>query len=161
MDVTDDRSGPTDTSSTSLGPDQSQDIVRRRKDLRGAMLRLEAAISRSRKLDDWHRGVEEALASLADALQRHREEVESGDGLLNQIVARAPHLTAASESLRDEHRELEEMIWAAQAVAGTVGVDPSQVRGEALEIINRLVNHRQLGADLLYDTYSLDFGGDH
>lgn len=138
-----------------------EDIVRRRKDLRGAMLRLEASIARSRKLDDWHRDVEEALAGLADAMSRHRSEVEAEDGLLTEVVLRAPHLTAAAQGLREEHDELEELIWAGQAVAGTVGVDPLQVRDQALEIISRLAHHRQTGADLLYDTYSLDFGGEH
>lgn len=160
----DDQEDQLETSGLPEGADQNQsheDIVRRRKDLRGAMLRLEASAARSRRLDDWHRVVEEALAGLADALRRHMNEVEAGDGLLEQVVVRAPHLTAAAQGLRDEHEELEELIWAAQAVAGTVGVDPSQVRGEVLEIISRLVIHRQTGADLLYDTYSLDFGGEH
>lgn len=144
-----------------LATGSHEDIVRRRKDLRGAMLRLEASAARSRKLDDWQRVVEDALASLSDALRRHIDEVEDGEGLLAQVVVRAPHLTAAAQGLRDEHDELEELIWGAQAVAGTVGVDPSQVRAEVSEIISRLVNHRQTGADLLYDTYSLDFGGEH
>lgn len=142
-------------------PDESHDdIVRRRRDLRGAMLRLEASAARSRKHDDWFQDVEEALAGIADALHRHVGEVEAEEGLLREVVAKAPRLSAAAESLRDEHRELEEVVWAAQAVAGTYGVDPSQVRAEALEVITRLANHRQNGADLLYDAYSLDLGGE-
>lgn len=141
--------------------DSSHDeIARRREDLHRAMIRLEASVARSRKLDDWRQVVEEALAGIQHALQRHIREVESENGLLNEVVARSPRLSAAAESLRDEHRELEEAVWASQAVAGTHGVDPSQVRAEAMEVITRLANHRQTGADLLYDAYSLDLGGE-
>lgn len=124
------------------------------------MLRLEASVARSRSHDDWFLVVEEALAGIAGALQRHVDEVESETGLLTEVVAKAPRLTAAAESLRDEHRDLEEVVWAAQAVAGTPGADPAQVRTEVLEVITRLANHRQNGADLLYDAYSLDLGGE-
>lgn len=148
-----------------LPPDAARDeshddIVRRREDLRGAMLQLEASLARSRRHEDWFRVVEEALAGIADALRRHVSEVESENGLLEAAVVKAPRLTAAAEALRDEHRELAEVVWAAQAVAGTHGADPSQVRAEALEVITRLANHRQNGADLLYDAYSLDLGGE-
>ena len=148
-----------------LPPDAARDsshddIVRRREDLHRAMVRLEASVARSSKLDDWQQVVEETLAGIQDALRRHAGEVESENGLLNEVVARAPHLSAAADSLRDEHRDLEEAVWTAQAVAGTHGVDPSQVRAEAMEVITRLANHRQTGADLLYDAYSVDLGGE-
>ena len=142
-------------------PDEAyDDIIRRRQDLRGAMLRLEASVARSRRHEDWFGVVEEALAGIADALRRHVAEVEAENGFLEEVAAKAPRLTAAAELLRDEHRELEEVVWTAQAVAGTYGADPSQVRAEALEVITRLANHRQNGADLLYDAYSLDLGGE-
>lgn len=137
------------------------DIVRRRKDLRDAMMRLEASVARSRRLPDWHQVVDDALAGVEDALRRHTTEVEAKGGLLTDIVTRAPRLAAAAESLRAEHRQLEEDIWAVRAVAGTHGVDPSQVRAEVLGLVSRLAMHRQTGADLLYDAYSVDLGGDH
>lgn len=148
-----------------LPPDAAGDsshvaIARRREDLHRAMVRLEASVARSSRLDDWQRVVEEALAGVQDALRRHTGEVESETGLLDVVVARAPRLSAAAESLRDEHRDLEEAIWAAQAIAGAHGVDPSQVRAEVMEVITRLANHRQTGADLLYDVYSVDLGGE-
>lgn len=105
----------------------------------------------------WLDSVRRAVAELGTALQAHVDEVEGPQGLLTDIVAQDPRLSVIAEELRNEHPEL---VTALDRVEQAIsGGDHRQVRRRAVALLGRLTMHRQAGADLVYEAYQVDIGG--
>lgn len=142
-------------------PDTHGAIVRRRKDVYDAMLRLEESLARSSRLEDWRQEVAEALDGVEEALRRHVGEIEAPGGLFAEVVDLSPEMTSAVELLREEHAELERLTATALDTARSDRLgDPSQLRTESMAVIDLLVTHRQTGAEMLFDAYNVDIGGE-
>jgi hypothetical protein len=146
---------PSDVMDNWPSVDTRRRIVDRRQDLYAAMQRLEASAARAASNGDWAAEVRDALANLDSVLQRHVDEIEGPDGLITEVIDRAPHLVPAVDTLRDEHQELIAGCQAARDVLSDGG-DVSRVRRKVLSLLGRLAIHRQSGAELLYDAYNVD-----
>lgn len=99
------------------------------------------------------------LHTLGEAFQRHAEQSEGPDGLLNQIVDTAPRLANAVHQIIDEHQHLLAEIARLETEAIDTAGDPQQVqpvREQALSLLRSVAAHRQRGADLIYESYSVD-----
>lgn len=143
-------------------PDTHGAIVRRRKDIYDAMLRLEGSLARPSRLDDWRQEVAAALKGVEETLRRHVAEIESSRGLFAEVLDRSPRMSSTVEGLRDEHSRLAGLTETALATARSEGAgDPSQLRVQAMDVIDLLVTHRQTGAEMLFDAYNVDLGGEH
>jgi hypothetical protein len=131
-------------------------IATRRRDLYEAMRLLEARAARASGQADWTEQIEEALANLESALERHIEEIEADDGLFNQVIDHAPHLESAVGSLRDEHEAMLNACRDALDLASSGRSTPSALRRNVLDVLQLVLIHRQTGAELLFDAYNVD-----
>jgi hypothetical protein len=139
------------------------EVVRRRADLYQAILGLERAAARPAvaREDEWVEGVLGALAELQHEIADHIDITERPDGLYDEIVEAAPRLSRSVQVLREEHPDMQAAAAALRSMLedrhDTVSVDDA--RDEIARVLGRLVKHRQHGADLLWEAYSLDTGG--
>jgi hypothetical protein len=138
------------------------EVMRRRADLYQAILALEQAAARPAvgREDEWMGGVVDALAELEREIDDHIEITERPDGLYAEIAETAPRLTHRVDLLRGEHPEMRRSASALKErlqAEYTPGVE--ETRDEVQRILGRIVKHRQHGADLLWEAYSVDTGG--
>lgn len=142
-----------------------EEVVRRRADLYQAILALERAAARPAvaREDEWVRGVIEALREVEREIADHVEITERQDGLYDEIVDAAPRLSHNVQLLRAEHPEMVEATLALRTRLETEPAENAEQVAEARDgiqhVLGRLVKHRQRGADLLWEAYSLDTGG--
>jgi hypothetical protein len=150
-----------------LEPDATptlEEARRRRADLRRALVDLEQAISgpASGRIREWTDDVRRRLAELRDALEEHIAVTERPGGLFEEIEVQAPHLAGKVRRVAAEHEGLR------QSVSTLLGRFESTPIGEAWpleaartgvqQLLGRFVRHRQLGADLVWEAYSVDIG---
>ncbi len=120
-----------------------------------AIERVEAALRVGDTVD-----IEGAAERLVDLVFEHVDLAEAPDGVIADVMARAPRLAHATRSLEDEHRELEALAQGLLAAAHEeLDAGTPQVRDAAQELVERLQAHRRKGATLLFDAYELDIGG--
>ena len=142
-----------------------EEAVRRRADLYQAIRGLERAAARPAvaREEQWVKGVIEALEELEGEIIDHIEVTERHDGLYAEIVEAAPRLSRKVQLLRDEHPEMQEATSSLRARLTTARVSDAgsvdEARDEIQHVLGRLVKHRQLGADLVWEAYSRDIGG--
>jgi hypothetical protein len=138
------------------------EVVRRRADLYQAILGLEQAAARpaAGREGAWTTDLVSALEELEREIDDHIEITERPDGLYAEIVEAAPRLTHRIDLLRDEHPEMRSSAAALRArLAAEDAPGVEETRDEVQRVLGRLVKHRQHGADLLWEAYSLDTGG--
>lgn len=138
---------------------------RRRADLHHALVEVEDAISGPApgREQEWAQEVAGALAALRETLEEHIEVTERPEGLYDEVLHKAPRLAEAVQRLRDEHPLLRDATseMMAKLRATPVGAMwPAQdARDDLQRLLGRVVRHRQLGADLVWEAYNLDIGG--
>jgi hypothetical protein len=88
---------------------------------------------------------------------------ERPQGLYEEIAQRAPRLAGKIERLREEHPELRDGTQQLIARLETTPIgdlwELPAARDDLQRLLGRLVRHRQLGADLVWEAYNLDIGG--
>jgi len=141
------------------------ETARRRADLHHALVGVERTISSPAvgRENDWTKDVALALRDLREALIEHIEVTEREAGLYDEICQRAPRLSNKIEHLRDEHPDMRETTTALIDRLESDGVGEAwpltHARDELQRLLGRVVRHRQLGADLVWEAYNLDIGG--
>jgi len=141
------------------------ETARRRADLHVALVEVEKAISRPAvgREAGWSKDVARSLQDLDHALENHIEGAERPDGLYDEISDKAPRLAGKIQLLRAEHPELREASRALLTRLETTPVGDAwplpEARDDLQRLLGRLVRHRQLGADLVWEAYNLDIGG--
>ena len=142
-----------------------EEAARRRADLYQAILGLEQAASRPAvaREEGWVTGVIDALEVLEGEILDHIEVTERHDGLYAEIIEAAPRLSLKVQLLRDEHPQMQEATSSLKARLTTERVRDArsvdEARDEIQHVLGRLVKHRQLGSDLVWEAYSRDIGG--
>jgi hypothetical protein len=126
--------------------------------LKQALSEVEIAAAGASADPTWRDDLGAALSDLLHAFDAHVDEVEGGDGLLADVVTRAPRLAKRVDRLGAEHPPLRAQIEAVRAKVATGDVD--EVRSDILDALVALAKHRQTGADLVYDAYNVDIGGE-
>lgn len=134
--------------------DSRSQVARRRAELYTVMTRLEAAVARPSGLADWRIEIERALGEVKQALRTHTAELEAPDGLFHEIRDLAPHLEPAVSGLRREHDLLETECHRALSMAADWS--SRRLRRAANLLLVRLAQHRQSGAELIYDAFNVD-----
>lgn len=142
-----------------LASDSLSGAARRRTELEEALRSVEKAAAAPAAHETWGPDLVSNVKSLMTALNHHIVEVEAPQGLLEQIVEKAPRLQRAVESTRNHHAvlahaisDLIDLIEGGEATAADIRVD-------VIEILNDFARHRQDGADLIYEAYDVDIGG--
>ncbi|WP_433210449.1 hypothetical protein ACQP00_47865 [Dactylosporangium sp. CS-047395] len=103
--------------------------------------------------------VSHAVAELKAAFAEHIEVTEGPGGLYAGVMHDAPRLAPYLNSLVGDHRS----VWTAlDELEGRLGDrhSPEVVRRDADRLIQEMWEHRQRGADLLYEAYTTDLGGE-
>jgi Hemerythrin HHE cation binding domain len=141
------------------------DLVRlRRAELREAMNRVEKALAAPApgRADAWTDEVAAALQQLRGDFGEHVAIAEGPDGLHVDVLGTAPRLHNAIKRLTAEHAQ----IWQDLDAIGTrikgvaSAADVNDVRALTTSLLARLARHRQRGADLVFEAYQVDIGGE-
>ena len=138
------------------------DLRTRRAELRESMSALELALAAPLAVPDrWLERVHAALVELDGDLRTHVEITEGPEGLHRDVTDIAPRLAEPVRQLADEHAVVRRLIHDLLAPPdGPARTDLGQVRAQANELLAMLVRHRQRGADLVYEAYQVDVGGE-
>jgi hypothetical protein len=106
----------------------------------------------------WRAHVGRLLEPVRLAFAEHRAATEGSAGLYAEVVHDAPRLANAVSGLVAEHHSLDAAM--AGLAAATEGADAESVRQQAVEILADLGRHRQHDANLVYEAYTTDIGGE-
>jgi hypothetical protein len=146
-------------------PDQGLEVVAlHRAELRGSMDALERALAASApgRAGAWAEHVRMALLELSADFRVHIEITEGPDGLHHAVMTTAPRLTNAVQRLGREHVLLQglidELLVLVSGPTPEDDVRTARERGTAL--LAQLARHRQRGADLVFEAYQTDIGGE-
>ena len=147
----------------SLSVDGLDAVRAERAELRESMAALEQALAGAAagQADLWAQRVHVALVELSADLRAHVELTEGPGGVHEDILATAPRLAGRVRRLVREHGEMswlvEDLIARADGPMDADGV--AALRSRATTLLGRLVHHRQGSADLFYEAYETDVGG--
>lgn len=150
---------PVSQSSESL-----QSVRRHRAELREAIGALEEALAAPTpgRAEAWAQRVRVALVELAADLREHVAVTEGPGGLHRDVLATAPRLSNAVARLTREHGQMQALVDDLLArLADPPRTDgTADVRDRGTALLGMLVRHRQVGADLVYEAYQSDLGGE-
>jgi hypothetical protein len=141
-----------------------EEARRRRADLRHALVDVEQATSgpASGRIREWTDEVARRLRRLRHALEEHIAVTERQGGLYEEILAQAPHLDRKVRRVGAEHAVLLEStsILLSRLESTPIGDawPLEQAREDVQRLLGKIVRHRQLGADLVWEAYSTDIG---
>ena len=152
--------------SNSSSTDQAflEELRRHRAELRESMSALEDALAAPATADQarWAQRVHVALVELSGDFREHVDITEGPHGLYGDLLATSPRLSGAVDSLTCEHvlirGQVDDLV--ARVQAPDVIEDVDGVRDLGTTLLGRLVRHRQRGADLVFDAYAFDIGGE-
>lgn len=116
---------------------------------------LAQSLSQADAQPGWVREVAAQLAEVRKALIDHIRATEGPAGRYAQLLSDAPRLALGIEELVTEHIQLMAALDEAQP-----DQDPQRLRLAAAGLVDRLSSHRQHGADLIYEAYTTDVGGE-
>lgn len=131
----------------------------RRAGLRSALGDVERSLASpaSGRAEAWVKTLREDLGRLSEALDLHIGSSEAPGGLLDDIIETAPRLAHKVETARKEHAQLRYRLDRALAgLPGDAGGDLQPVREQVVEVLAGIVRHRHLGADLVYEAFTVD-----
>ena len=135
-----------------------------RAELLESMRALEQALAApaSGRVSAWAERVHVALVELEADFGEHVDLTEGTDGLYRALLATAPHLASSVTKLTDEHTQIKNSIdrLLASRDEPVDLVDVDRIRESATTFLGRLSRHRQSGADLVYEAYQTDIGGE-
>ena len=137
-----------------------------RAELQESMNEAEHALAGAagRNLDAWAGHVQTALRRLSAAFGDHVAVTEGPGGLYDDIQDTAPRLAGEVDRLTREHGKiaasLEDLLERAAALEGANAADVAELRQRGTALLAMLSHHRQRGADLVYDAYEVDLGGE-
>lgn len=150
------------TNAPDLNHELASALRRRRAELRESMDELErrlAAPSPGNGAADWWEHVRAALAELSRGFQEHLEITEGPDGLYGELRTKAPRLSGPVDRLAAEHDAIGADLAALVSRVDQREGDVAEIREAGTLLLGRLVRHRQRGADLVYEAYEFDVGG--
>jgi hypothetical protein len=141
------------------------EIRQRRAELRESMDALELALAAAAPADGarhWVEHVHAALLELSGDFRQHVAVTEGPDGLYQELKHSAPRLAGPVSRLAEDHVRIREQLDALLALVETppAADDVEHVRSLGTGLLGRIVRHRQHGADLVYEAYEVDVGGD-
>jgi hypothetical protein len=133
---------------------------RQRAELLQSIHQFERALAIPAGDPNWHDLVAARLGALRAAVTEHVVVTEGPDGLYGELLDHAPRLCRGVDILIREHAALVAAVDALCARLRPAAVPVEEVRGWASDLLRELSRHRQRGADLVYEAYATDIGGE-
>jgi hypothetical protein len=134
----------------------------RRMGVRRAMTEVERAVAAPAsggRIGTWTEQLSTALESLHRAFDHHVAVTEGPDGLLEDVMSRAPRLAHRISLITEDHVSITEAIEKLHMSLLAAPVREEEVEGlssSVFELLARIAHHRHLGADLVYEAYDVD-----
>ncbi len=138
------------------------------RQMRAELLESMAAVSRALaapatgREDAWVAGADFALLELSEDVREHIAVTEAPGGLHQSVVQTAPRLSHAVQQLGLEHVTIRDEV--AALLAQTAELDcverVDEIRSRATTLLATIARHQQRGADLIYEAYESDIGGE-
>ncbi|SCL19907.1 hypothetical protein GA0070624_1867 [Micromonospora rhizosphaerae] len=100
------------------------------------------------------------LDPVRQGFAEHVQLTEGPTGLYAELLHQAPRLHRRVGLLTREHGAIAAAIAALQHAAELPGVPAEELCGRAGHLLRALSRHRQRGADLLWEAYQADLGGE-
>ena len=146
-------------------PDPELDAVRRlRTELRGSMSALEQALAAPApgRGGAWAEQVDVAIRELSAEFREHVAVTEGPDGLHGAVLTTSPRLAGMVRRLVGEHAAIGGLVGDLLTRMRTTVPDDAvdEIRELGTALLGRLARHRQRGADLVYEAYQVDLGGE-
>jgi chromosome segregation ATPase len=133
----------------------------RRKPLHDAAEALElAAAAPAGTGDVWRNRLRDVLDQVEGALDDHVAKTEGPEGLYAELQQSAPRLSNDIALLTKDHIKLRAAISRVRDLLDADDRDVDAIREAIVDLLGRIVRHRQKGADLVYEAYSVDIGGE-
>lgn len=144
---------------TTFAPDLDT-MRRRRAELVESMAALREALAAPTlgRLAIWRDRVALALAELSGDVHAHLAITEGPDGLHRDVVEVAPRLSHAVHRLTCDHAVLVDLLDGMRAWVPAGPMDA--VRTLGIDLLERLARHRRREADLVFEAYETDIGGE-
>jgi hypothetical protein len=110
----------------------------------------------------WAERVTVALVEIESDFAEHVQLTEGPEGLYRALLETAPHLANSVSRLTAEHNQIKAALALLLADEGKAVSDGEVdgIREAATAFLGRLSRHRQRGADLVYEAYQTDIGGE-
>ncbi|MEQ4304935.1 hypothetical protein ABNF97_26725 [Plantactinospora sp. B6F1] len=132
----------------------------RRAVLLGETHILERAIVAPIRDPEWRPRVRSSLGGLRGAFAEHMRSTEGPDGLYAELLDHAPRLARGVHVLIREHAAVVAAMAALQRRVDLPEISVTELRSRATDLLRELSRHRQRGADLVYEAYQTDIGGE-
>jgi hypothetical protein len=145
--------------------DQAIEELRvRRAELHESMSALEQALAAPApgRVDAWAERVHVALVELVSDFREHITVAEGPNGVYRGVLGTTPRLSDAVARLTGDHAEINDLIdeLLTRVGAAPVSDDVDGVRDLGTALLVRLIRSRQRSADLVYQAYQSDIGGE-
>jgi hypothetical protein len=139
-------------------------VRRRRAGLRRTMTAFEVATAAALvgRPQEWRTELLGHVDDLRKAWQSHVSGTEGPGGLWEQIRTDAPRLDGGIRRLRREHELMTAEVDGLRQALVDADEDEARlagVRERATTLLQKLARHRQRGADLIFEAYQRDIGG--
>ena len=155
-----------ETSVPRTGPEPAscRTVEKRRSHLRSALTATEVALLRQPGPDpsSWLAEVRRSLESLRVAFDQHVDVHEGADSFHADVLRHQPALASRVTWLQRDHRRLDVQLseLSERVDAPATSESVVRVRTRGLDLVHRFARHRKKGADLVWDAFSYDVGGE-
>jgi hypothetical protein len=121
---------------------------------------LARALATSAGEPSWRERLIVHLGPVQQGFADHVRVTEGPTGLYAALLHEAPRLDRGVRRLTGEHTAIAAAITALQQAATLPGVSAEELRDRVGRLLGALDRHRQRGADLLWEAYQADLGGE-
>lgn len=149
------------TEASSIPDAVSLQVARRHRAmlLRGIQF-FEQALAAPARDPGWRERVSVRLDSLRAAFDEHVVVTEGPEGLYAELLDHAPRLARRVHVLVREHAAVVASMSALDQRARLPETTVEELRTWSSDLLRELSRHRQRGADLVYEAYQTDIGGE-
>lgn len=142
------------------------EVVRHRSRLKAAMSQLDSALAAGREqpATTWLSSLGDACTTLSEALRRHVALHEGPDSFHSEILRAQPHLAPRVSWLQRDHAQLHSHLESFRRqidLAGSTAVPTAELHRAGNALLHLFSRHRRRGADVVWDAFEFDLGGEH
>jgi septation ring formation regulator EzrA len=141
-------------------PQSLQNARRHRATLLHAIQALETSLAAPAQELGWRDRVVARLRALSAAFAEHVVVTEGTAGLYAELLDHAPRLCHGVHGLVREHAAVKTALSTLERRAVQREARIDDLRSWASDLLRELSRHRQRGADLVYEAYHTDIGGE-